>query len=173
MDLSQQVFVPLLLLDSFTNDTLFYQFRMDYGHVFRQAARIFGKDGFSCVFGPYRNSGMRECAYADIPRDDAYFCTQPEELRNYVRKQSESGKSVVFFSAAAALLARDLLREGKSAVVTCASAVKLFPGTAVFQYSETDVAESIVKLLLDLIKRQKDRLPSEHLQKIPVETVRV
>ena len=171
MSLSQQVFIPLLLLDSFTSDTLFYQFHIDYSQIFEEAARMFGEGGFSCVFSPYRNCEMRERICADIPRGDVYFCARPDELRDYVRGRNELGKSVVFFSSAAALIARDLLTAGKYAVATCACAAKMFPGATVFQYAETKVADNIVRLLVDLVSRQKDRLPGEHVQKIPIETV--
>jgi DNA-binding LacI/PurR family transcriptional regulator len=169
MNLSQKVFVPLLLVDSYIGDPLFYQFNFDYMHVLREAGHIFGENGFSCVFGPYRNEALQKFLSRNIDESNMIFSKDPSSLKTYIAERRSAGKKLVFFNCAAALLAREMLAPQDYIVVTSDTIADLFfPGVITFAYSVHKAASAITDLLIQLSMRNEDALPVEHLQKIPV-----
>ena len=169
MNLSQKVFVPLLLLHSFIGDSLFYQFNIDYMYALSEAGHIYGRNGFSCVFSPYRNKQLRQFLSRNIDESNILFCEDPFSLRKYISERRAKDKKILFFNSATALLTREMLAPQDYMVVTSDTIVDLFfSNTISFSYSVNKTASAIIELLIQLSMRREDTLPSEHLQKIPL-----
>lgn len=171
--LSEQVFVPFILLDSLTQDTLFYQFCIDYCHVLKEAKNLYGSDGYSCVFNPYRNKELQRKISKNLSEEDVFFYSGHDEFLKYVHDRHTKGKKLLFFCSALAIMAKDLLLPADYAVVTCDTVVnKYFENNQSFSYSSEITVGRIIDLIQNLIIRKEDKLPLEHLQKISVESIK-
>lgn len=160
--LSGRLFVPFVLVDAFTEDSLFYAFSVDIRALREriQAEHPGRRTVFVC--GSYGNALYRRYLAETVGWDNLCFYEGPEALREFL---DEAGKDClpVFFGAAGALVAAGWGLNGAACVVVDETVLPVFPKTwKVYRTSAQEMARAVVRLLEDLTNRREERYPSAH-----------
>lgn len=86
-NLTNQYFVPIILLDSYLEDQLFYEILTDYEAVFEEALRLLGKVDY-IVMENYSNSSLRQFAEAHFERENIYVHDSQQDLAQFLLDHS-------------------------------------------------------------------------------------
>lgn len=160
--LSGRLFVPFVLVDAFTEDSLFYAFSVDVKALREriQAEHPGRRTVFVC--GPYENALYRRYLAETVGEDNLCFYEGPGALREFL---DGAGKDClpVFLGAAGALVAAGWGLNGAACVVADETVLPVFPKAwKVYRTSAQKMAREVVRLLEDLTGRREERYPSAH-----------
>lgn len=166
--LSGRLFVPFILVDAFTDDSLFYAFSHDMEALRERIQAAHPGRQIVLICGPYENALYRRYLAGGLEEDFLCFYETPEQLRGFLADRVRRGFLPVYVGAAGALLAAKWGVSPQACVVADETQLPVFPETwRVYATSARKMARSVVGLLQDLTARREDSYPPTHRLFIP------
>ncbi|WP_199909964.1 LacI family DNA-binding transcriptional regulator [Paenibacillus sp. CAA11] len=151
-NISRKFTAPIVIIDSYIDDTMFHKTAVDYAGAVRQAQELLGEKDSFLVTLPMNNREMMRRMTASFSAERVHVLRDQEQLAAFLKQHQ--GTPGVFLNEWAACMAAPYMKvEQMAAVVTSGAAALLPPGVRQVAFDNRKRAAAAAAVMEQLLRQ--------------------
>ncbi|MFD3259850.1 LacI family DNA-binding transcriptional regulator [Paenibacillus lentus] len=166
-NISRKFTVPIIVIDSYIDDTMFRKIVPDYKFAIKRARQMIAEGSSMAglepflVTGKFNNQGMEEALTESFCPENVYKMNTREELEQYV--QARQGRPGIFVNEWLAVMAVPYMRAEDMIVIANVGAEYLLPREVRrIVFNNEDKAQTAIAVMEKLLRKAYDEIEDYH-----------